>query len=70
LNEDENKGIHHLESIIKLDQEIEIMQKSLEEDDLKKILVPIKQQESISHYLEATLETVPRIIDVTMQYPT
>jgi hypothetical protein len=45
------------------------MQKSLEEDDLKKILVPIKQQESISQYLEATLETMPQIIDVTVGHP-
>ena len=41
------------------------MQKSLEQDDLKKILVPFKQQESISQYLEATLETAPQIIDVS-----
>lgn len=41
MTEDDN--INRMDSIIKLDKEIEIMQKSLEEDDLKKILVPFKQ---------------------------
>lgn len=47
------------------------MRKSLEEDDLKKALLqPIKQHESISQYLEATLETMPHVIDITSKSQT